>query len=156
MKRRLESLALLVQCGDLVFAIRAPQVDRIVGIEDLEVIDGDGCICVRVLPDEPKLPGWDLGGLVGKPRRRRETWVVCRGTIAGQSRRLVLACDRSLAVVQVEREIALPCSMFDGRRGVVTHVFPCAAEPKVAFIVDLEQLVSERERAAASRAGVVW
>jgi CheW-like domain len=156
MKRRLETLALLVRCSDLVFAIPAQQVDRIVGTADLEVIDGAGCLQVRVLPDVRKIPGWDLGGLLGKPRRSRETWVICRATIAGQSRRLVLACDRSVAVVQVEAKVALPGSMFDGRRGVVTHVFPCSAEPSVAFLVDLEQLVSERERAAAMRAGVVW
>lgn len=156
MKRRLETLALLVRCSDLVFAIPAQQVERIIGISDLEVMDAEGCLRVRVPPETTTLPGWDLGGLLGKPRRSRETWVICRAEIAGSSRRLVLACDRSVAVVPVDRTIALPASMFEGRRGLVTRVFPCAIEPSVAFLLGLEHLISEREVSAARAAGVVW
>jgi len=156
--RRDEELCVVLACHDLVCALPARWVDRLVlPAEVASVATSADAAVALVLAGERQLAAWNLGTLLGLPPLGT-AWVLLRIPFRGSELPIALHTGACLVVQPLPPALALPPGAFRARPHAISGAFAStrvrgrAPASPVGLWIDPSRLFTDDELAAAASA----
>lgn len=118
--RGIAELAVLVRFGELVVAIAAQRVSRIVMADEAVEVPGRATPCIRL--GTQVLPAWDLGELLGLSEPRA-AWLVIATSDEPSASTIALSTGPCMAVASHDELSALPPGVVSAPAEAVLGVF---------------------------------